>query len=469
VIRSVFGFWRKSLSVRLLLLFIFTCLLLVILLISSARHGFHSQWQVTIKPHLVQYLAYLTEDIGSPPDTQRAVELARVLPVNIYIEGPNTHFSTNNTPLDVSDLSFEQRRYRKRHSKRQNALREKGFEIGEHDDRTVLRHRSGEYSIYFELLHLRPGPHNDGGSLLALLALLATLIGCYCILRKMLKPVADISDGVKRMGAGELNYRIPVRAHNDLGRLVTSINTMASDIEKMLDAKRQLLLGASHELRSPLTRARVATEMLPESSNKQRLTDDLHEMEKLIGDLLESERMNQGHAVLSKLPTTLHQLVDEVCNDLGAPEVSNDVNTDLPDILLDRTRIQLLLRNLIGNALTHGSASATEHQQTQVRSPACRVTAEINPTDNRGSDTPVLTLAVTDNGPGIDPAHIEQLTEPFYRTDESRTRSTGGFGLGLYLCKLIAEAHGGRLHIESTTGTGTTVSVHIPVHFSAHS
>jgi len=423
VIRSVFGFWRKSLSVRLLLLFIFTCLLLVILLISSARHGFHSQWQVTIKPHLVQYLAYLTEDIGSPPDTQRAVELARVLPVNIYIEGPNTHFSTNNTPLDVSDLSFEQRRYRKRHSKRQNALREKGFEIGEHDDRTVLRHRSGEYSIYFELLHLRPGPHNDGGSLLALLALLATLIGCYCILRKMLKPVADISDGVKRMGAGELNYRIPVRAHNDLGRLVTSINTMASDIEKMLDAKRQLLLGASHELRSPLTRARVATEMLPESSNKQRLTDDLHEME----------------------------------------------NTDLPDILLDRTRIQLLLRNLIGNALTHGSASATEHQQTQVRSPACRVTAEINPTDNHGSDTPVLTLAVTDNGPGIDPAHIEQLTEPFYRTDESRTRSTGGFGLGLYLCKLIAEAHGGRLHIESTTGTGTTVSVHIPVHFSAHS
>lgn len=448
--KSVFGFWRRSLPARLLLLFMLTCLLLATLLIVSARHGFYSQWQFTIKPHLVQYLAYLTDDIGSPPDQQRATELASVLPINIYIEGPDTHFSTNNTPLDLTDLSFEQRRYRHRGNKKRKALSENGIEIGEHGDRTVLRHRSGEYSVYFELLHLRPGPHNDGGSLIALIALLATLFFCYLILRKMLKPVSDISHGVKRMSAGELNYRIPVRANNDLGSLVGSINTMASDIEKMLDAKRQLLLGASHELRSPLTRARIATEMLPESSNRQRLTEDLQEMEKLIADLLESEKMNQGHSVLTKSPTNLHQLVDEVCAELGVSEAINTV-PDLPPVAIDRTRIHLLLRNLIGNATTHGGSSSPT------------ITAELVSEVN----SEILKLSVTDNGPGIDPAHLEQLTEPFYRTDESRTRSTGGFGLGLYLCKLIAQAHGGQIKIHSTKGKGTTVSVLIPVNSPA--
>ena len=301
--------------------------------------------------------------------------------------------------------------------------------------------------MYFELVHSRPGPHNDSGSLVALLALLATLIGCYLILRRMLRPVADISQGVKRMGAGELDYRIPQRANNDLGTLVGSINTMASDIEKMLDAKRQLLLGASHELRSPLTRARIATEMLPESGNKQRLTEDLHEMEKLIADLLESEKMNQGHAVLSKSMTNLRHLIDEVCTELGAADSIIEVSAALPEVDIDRTRIKLLLRNLIGNATTYGGPAP------------CRIYATISGT----APAQTLTLSVADTGPGIDAEHIEQLTEPFYRTDESRTRSTGGFGLGLYLCRLIAEAHGGTLQIDSTRGRGTTVSVQIPI------
>ena len=450
--KSIFGLWRRSLSARLLVLFMLTCLVLVTLLIASARHGFHSQWQFTIKPHLVQYLAYLTDDIGTPPDEQRATELASVLPINIYIEGPDTHFSTNNIPLDLTDLSFERRRYRHKGNKKRRALSESGIEIGEHGDRTVLRHRSGDYSVYFELLHRRPGPHNDVGSLAALVTLLAILVCCYLILRRMLKPVTDISQGVKRMGGGELSYRIPVRANNDLGSLVRSINTMASDIEKMLDAKRQLLLGASHELRSPLTRARIATEMLPESGNRQRLTEDLQEMEKLIADLLESERMNQGHSVLSKTPTNLKDLVDEVCEDLGATNAINAVD-DIPHVAIDRTRIRLLLRNLIGNSLTHGGPSP----------PTIAATLGSTASPASGATMDMLKISVADSGPGVDPTHIDQLTEPFYRTDESRTRSTGGFGLGLYLCKLIAEAHGGKILIDSVRGQGTTVSVLIPV------
>lgn len=453
--------WRRSLSVRLLALFVLTCLVLVTLLIVSARHGFQSQWRFTIKPHMVQYLDYLTDDIGSPPDEQKATELASVLPLNIYIEGPNTHFSTNNTPLDVTDLSFEHRRYRRHNKHKRKALSESGLEIGEHGDRTVLRHQSGEYSVYFELLHLRPGPHNNAGLLVAVVTLLSTLLFCYLILRKMLRPVTDISTGVKRMGAGELAYRVPVRAPNDLGHLAGSINTMASDIEKMLDAKRQLLLGASHELRSPLTRALIATEMLPESSNRQRLSEDLHEMEKLIGDLLESEKMNQGHAVLSKTPTNLHELVDEVCADLGASQAINTIRVDFPETFLDRTRIHLLLRNLIGNAIAHGGPAPPTISARIYDDAGFDTGSNSGPRSN--SSTGTLTLSVEDSGNGIDTAHIGRLTEPFYRTDESRTRATGGFGLGLYLCKLIAEAHGGHLQIESSAGDGTTVSLQVPI------
>jgi len=462
MLRSIFGLWHRSLSVRLLCLFILTCLVLVTLLIGSARHGFRSQWQFTIKPHLVQYLVYLTEDIGSPPDQQRATELSTILPINIYIEGPDTHFSTINTPLDKTDLYFEPRRYNYRghlNKSRRRVFSDAGLEIGEHRDRTVLRHRSGDYSVYFELLHLSPAPHNNKGSLAALVALLATLSFCYLLLRRMLRPVADITEGVKHMGRGELYYRVPIRTNNDLGNLAGSINTMASDIEKMLDAKRQLLLGASHELRSPLTRARIATELLPESGNKQRLTDDLLEMQKLIEDLLESEKINQGHSVLVKTPTSLHKLVEQVCSDLAISADANAVSPDLQEISIDRTRFQLLLRNLIGNAITHGAA-ASKNTTADTAAITPVITATIARDTN---DFDTLKLSVADTGTGIDPSHIEQLTEPFYRTDESRTRSTGGFGLGLYLCKLIAEAHGGQIKIDSIPEQGTTVSVLIPV------
>ena len=182
------------------------------------------------------------------------------------------------------------------------------------------------------------------------------------------------------------------------------------------------------------------------------MTEDLQEMEKLIADLLESERMNQGHSVLSKTPTNLKDLVDEVCEDLGATNAINAVD-NIPNVAIDRTRIRLLLRNLIGNSLTHGGPSPPTIAATHG--------SAANPAS--GATMDMLKISVADSGPGVDPTHIDQLTEPFYRTDESRTRSTGGFGLGLYLCKLIAEAHGGNIHIDSVRGQGTTVSVLIPV------
>ena len=439
--------FKRSLSNRLLLIFAVTSLCIVALIIYLLVHGLGSQWRSNIRPHLLQYLDYINTDIGDPPSVERAKELARRLPINIYIQGSGIDFSSTGLPLDIDNLEFYEgrpwdRTKRDRFRKRFNFAKG-NITFGEHRDRTVLRNEIGDYTVYYELRHRRPGPYRDGVIGRALLGILAILALCYVLIRRMLTPVQDIKAAVRRMGRGELNYRVPIRADNDLGELAGSINTMASDIERMLDAKRQLLLGVSHELRSPLTRATVAAELLGESVNQIRIREDLREMENLITEILETERMNTEHAVINRTPVNLSNLVESILKELSANTVTTHIDPQLGPVELDESRIRLLIRNLISNAIRHGGESE----------PPPRV----NVSTQRGT----LKISVSDSGPGIPPEHLSRVTEPFYRVDPSRTRSTGGFGIGLYLCRLIAEAHDGELKISSEPGA-TLVEVLLP-------
>ncbi len=433
---------RQSLTARLLLLFLLTCLLIVGLLVGSLFHAIGSQWRYSISPHIEQYLDYVNEDLGYPPDQQRAIELAQKLPINIYIIGPGTDFSTNGRPLDTADLEFENRRNtRRKHFRKPYDER---IEVGEHDDRTVLRNNTGEYSVYYELQHGRARSRHKDNLWVPLSLLVAILGGCYLVIRRMLRPVQDIKQAVHAMGAGDLDTRVPVRSNNDLGVLSSSINTMASDIEKLLNAKRQLLLGASHELRTPVTRAKIAAQMLDESENQKRIIEDLDEMESLIADIMESERVTGGHSALNITRVDTKDLITSVIHELrGSQEVETDFAIGQFEIDADTTRLRLLLRNLISNALYHGQSE---------KPPLVRVTG----------DDSNQTIAVVDYGRGIPKEVIDKVTEPFFRADPSRARTTGGFGLGLHICDLIVQAHGGQLDIESKPGAGTTVMVTLP-------
>lgn len=424
------------------MLFALTSLILIVLLVVTVMHGFRSQWSGSIRPHMQQYLDYVVADIGNPPDRQRATELAARLPINIYIEGPSERFSTSGGSLKLQDLEFHRRPHR-----RHRRYPHHDVEWGEHNDRSVLRSRLGEHTVYYELRHSRRGGHDNPGVRAALVGLLLILLGCYLALRRMLRPVQDIKLRVQKMGAGQLQSRVPVRADNDLGALAGSINSMAADIEQMLDAKRQLLLGASHELRSPITRAKVAVQMLPASGNRDSIARDLDEMSSLISEILESERMKGGHSVLERRPVVIADLLQAVLAELQQPAVDVTIDAAVSVAQLDETRIKLLLRNLLSNALNHGQGGKVRIAIQQ------RPAAKAEPGAQR------IEIVVADDGPGIDAAHLARLTEPFYRADPSRTRATGGFGLGLHLCQLIAAAHGGELAIASAPGQGTTVSV----------
>ena len=227
---------------------------------------------------------------------------------------------------------------------------------------------------------------------------------------------------------------------------------MGHDIHQMLEAKRALLLAISHELRSPLTRARLNAELLPESEevNTQReaLLRDLQEMAALITDLLESERLSGQHAALQREPTDVEALAREVLTELGArhpaaASVRVEVPPGLPRFALDPTRLRLLLRNLLDNALRHG-AGAAQPPELWLRQ------------EQRG-----LHIEVRDHGPGVPEEQVERLAEAFYRPDSARTRAQGGVGLGLYLCKLVAQAHGGRFSVRNAH-PGLAVTVELP-------
>jgi signal transduction histidine kinase len=223
---------------------------------------------------------------------------------------------------------------------------------------------------------------------------------------------------------------------------------MAADIGQMLDAKRSLLLAISHELRSPLTRARLNTELLPETPDMQASRDallsDLALMRDLVTDLLESERLSSRHAALHCEPVDLAALVREVVQNTAQP-VQQDLAARLPLLQLDPMRIRLLMRNLLDNAMRH-SGDAPQAPLVHVQTSA----------DNG------VVLSVRDFGAGVAPAHLAQLAQPFYRPDTARTREGGGVGLGLYLCRLVALAHGGSFAIENAQ-PGLRITVTLPV------
>ena len=435
---------RHSLTARLLALFTLVSLLIVGLLVASMIHAISSQWRYGFAPHIEQYLDYVNADLSYPPNQQRATELAAKLPINIYIEGPGTSFSTSGRKLDVADLEFEKRKRKRRHRP------DTRIDIGEHRERTVLRNQTGEFKVYYELQHRNNRARREGLLWIPVLILAAILGGCYLVLRKMLRPVQDIKTAVLSMGSGHLDTRVPVRSTNDLGVLSGSINTMASDIEKLLSAKRQLLLGASHELRTPITRAKVAAEMLDESTNRSRNIEDLDEMESLIADIMESERVTGGHSALNISGIDIKELLSSVLQDLRDSHVETNFANHLPDVQADTTRLRLLFRNLISNALEHGSGQKPPLVETD-------------------TDGDFVSVTITDYGSGIPSEHLDKITEPFYRADPSRARATGGFGLGLHICELIVAAHGGTLTIDSQTASGdnkqsgTRVMVRLPV------
>lgn len=416
---------RHSLKWRLVGLFLLLAIATTVTFIGGVRQIFAHGWQGYGRPLTADYIDLVTAQIGTPPDIERARALTARLPIEIHIDGPQVNWDSH---------PERTRRWLKWHDRWADPTRPTWHS----------RHLPDGHRIVYGLADpaVALGPLSFSWVTLGVLLLLTWL--AYAYVRRLLQPLDDIREGAVRYGRGDFSHRIPLRRRDELGDLAQQVNTMAGEISGMLDAKRALLLAISHELRSPLTRARLNAELVDESEARDALLHDLAEMRDLIIDLLESERLATGHAALQQESTDLNTLVAET---LGGPFAGRRIDSalapELPPLPLDRMRLRLLLRNLLDNALRHSSGAA---------SPPCVATS---------FDDSAVSLLVRDHGPGVAPEHLARLAQPFYRPDAARQRTTGGVGLGLYLCRLVAEAHGGSLQIDNAE-PGLAVRVRLP-------
>ena len=271
--------------------------------------------------------------------------------------------------------------------------------------------------------------------------------GCYFAVRRLFYPLQDIRLGARRIREGQLDYRIPIRRQDEFGRLSDRINRMADEVQRMLDGQRQLLLSLSHELRTPLTRARLALEFIHDKDVRAHLEYDLASMERMITELLEGERLNTRGRQMSRSRVNLNKLMAEVMRG-DFPNDRHRVSLSVPPapahLSVNAARLRMLVRNLVENALRYNPE-------------------EGKPVDvSLGMEDNAAVIRVQDHGPGIEPEHLEQVTSAFYRADPSRGAGTGRHGLGLYLCRLIAEAHGGKVEVASPPGSGACITARIP-------
>lgn len=376
------------------------------------------------------YTDYIVRDIGIPPDLKRAAAVAGRTGFCISVSGKGLSWSSAESPRALS-RSHEVHR-----------LADGSIRWGR--GRFLYQKQYGPYRYLFSTRHNLPGEAEELHVIL-LIAVLSLILGvCFMLIRKILIPVRRLTDGMREVSGGNLDYEVAVRTDDELGQLSRTFNEMRERIRDMLRSREQLLLDVSHELRSPLTRIKVALEYLEECGTKRDIAEDIQEMETMVTEILETERLDRNGSALVREEIDLCALLREIVEEMQIPPEGIHVTPGDAVIRGDRRLVGMLFRNILENARKY-SESGSEAVSVAVR-----------------SDAGSAVIEVRDHGVGIPKEEIPFVFEPFHRADHSRSRKTGGYGLGLSLCRKIAEAHGGVIEIESTPGEGTLVRVVLP-------
>ena len=277
------------------------------------------------------------------------------------------------------------------------------------------------------------------GGIFVILGLLAVAvaIGAFPVVRRLTRRLERLRVGVEGLGAGDLRARVQVEGRDEVAGLATSFNRAADRIEALVGAQRTLLASASHELRSPLARIRVALELMgaERPDLRDRVAKDIAELDELIGELLMASRLQAVEQLDRREEIDLLGLVAEEAARHGA-EVSGEPVTLRGDARL----LRRLVRNLVENAARHGAPP---------------VEASVHASGTR------VHLRVCDRGPGVPEDERERIFAPFYRPS-SRPVEDAGSGLGLALVREISRRHGGEVRCLGREGGGSCFEVDLP-------
>jgi two-component system, OmpR family, sensor kinase len=296
---------------------------------------------------------------------------------------------------------------------------------------------------------------------IALVAAMA--IVAWLIIQIGLRPLQRMGATAGEIAAGDYGRRVePATPKTEIGRLGLALNAMLAQIEAAFAERRasenrlrRFIADASHELRTPLTSIRGYSEMLrrgaEESPNdaelaRRRIEEESVRMSTLVDDMLLIARLDQGRPLESR-PVDLQLIARDAAADARAVAPQREITLDAPTTVLvagDDTRLRQVVGNLVRNALVHTPSTTT---------------VEIAVTTQNGT----AQLSVADHGPGLPAADREKVFEAFYRADASRSRDSGGAGLGLSIVSAVVAAHGGKVKVRETEGGGATFDVELPL------
>ncbi|MFW5734963.1 MAG: HAMP domain-containing sensor histidine kinase [Oceanidesulfovibrio sp.] len=425
----------RSLFIRLALVLLLAAVALNVVTAELFFRFRHDQ-DTTLTRNLVQYARFLAQELGSPPDRERAEELGQRLKMRITMDGPE-QWTVGMKPRSFPEESLRQ------------LVESDSVEVLGFHGYSRIRVRTGPNSaIIFDIFPSaaeREDRLNFGLLFLGFTCLI--LLAAYFLMRYLLRPVRWLTEGAASVRDGCLSCRVSEKGTGELRDLTTTFNEMVARLERVMQAQKGLLLAVSHELRTPITRLRLQLEMLDDKPSTQAMQEDVREMELLINSILEAARMQHDTGNLKRERTDMVGLLDEVARRFAdqKPGVAAHLPSEPVWVDVDTDRISMLVGNLLDNAIKYSGPDATP--------------VELHLSAANGG---VVRFQVRDHGIGIPEHAVDRLFEPFFRVDESRTRESGGYGLGLSLCQAIVRAHGGEIAVESELGRGTVVTVTLP-------
>jgi two-component system, OmpR family, sensor histidine kinase MtrB len=278
--------------------------------------------------------------------------------------------------------------------------------------------------------------------------LVATLLALYAAW-SVLRPVRDLNTAALRLGQGDLTSRVPVRGKDELATVATTFNNTAAALEKQVADAKRFVADVSHELRTPLAAMTAVTDILDEEAPRlgsdagkaaELVSQETRNLTRLVNDLMEISRFDAGAAALTVAEVDVPATVTATVRTRGWLE---QVVLDLQPVTarLDPRRLDVIVANLVGNALRHGAPPVT-----------VRLSAE------RGW----LSITVRDSGPGLAPDVLPQVFNRFYKADTARSR-TEGSGLGLAIAWENAELHHGSLFAANHPDGGAVFTLHLPL------
>lgn len=394
----------------------FICVVLLVagcgaLLFSSFKDDEQQRFQTHLVPLLTRLL---------PADASSAAQQQTLQDLAATVHGSAALYAVDGARIAASDdtlpLQLEGRKAGRRHFNNLLPLP---------DGRQLLMHW---------------GPPHTGALTWIICFVLLVALGTWPVARRLTRRLERLQAQADAWGRGDLSARMQVDGCDEIAELARRFNESAARVEALVTSQRTMLAAASHELRSPLARIRMAIDLLAESSPRSdlrtQIEHDIAELDLLIGDLLLASRLADDKPQIDKQSLDLLALAAEEAARTGA-----ETSGQSASIEADARLLRHLIRNLLENARRHAPGSPVE--------------IDVSPHDNQAI------LRVLDRGPGIPEAEREKIFEPFYRLAGSREKGEGT-GYGLALVRRIAQLHGGSVHCEGREGGGSVFVLRLP-------